>query len=401
LSFVLAAYIVLVVYPEQFRPLIELPSGGGKANPSVVKPEQPPPKPRLEVEELGECRVATGRSVSVPVVVHRRDFKGPVRITCTDSLLPHGVSVSCVTLAEGDDRTTVQLDAELKARPTAGQKRVEITLDALDSAGKVVASKTAKLLFSVLYLPEGFTNIGDETEEDSKEVRYYRKIKFIRDGADIPFVLVWQKPGAEPREGAPKLPTFYIMENKVSLGQFRRFAEKNPKLIKERKWERKGGADGLPVMEVTVSEAYTFAREWMKGNLPTKQQWDWAAGRYENPRTAEGPYEGKWSDDRKNIAVKLKAPMLLEDAKGDVSEPYGCKNMSGNGEEWTRTLLGGGFVPITDRKPEFDDGVVLRGCRYDAPRPLRYEDLKADPPAGKQYTETSEQIGFRVVIETP
>jgi len=79
----------------------------------------------------------------------------------------------------------------------------------------------------------------------------------------------------------------------------------------------------------------------------------------------------------------LKAPLRIGDAKADIS-PYGCRDMFGNGFEWTRHEPG-------------DRSVKLRGQTFKAETPLLFEDEK-EPPFAWPYNGSNNDIGFRVVI---
>src|SRR5262249_39265254 len=135
--------------------------------------------------------------------------------------------------------------------------------------------------------------------------------------------------------------------------------------------------DDLPVMCVTVTDALRFAR-WMDGDLPSTSQWDKASGLYElegEPRDGEGPFEGPWAKNNKNqIAVQrgMEGPMPVGQASKDVAKPYKCRDMAGNGREWTHSLtdvLNHARVTLESQLVE-DERVILRGRGYDVPEPL-------------------------------
>ena len=220
-----------------------------------------------------------------------------------------------------------------------------------------------------------------------------------------------------PKKKGPRTtqPTFYIMQDKVSLGQFRKFAavQKN-RISKDRKWEANTAAkDDWPALNVKGEDAYKFA-QWLSernGHLPSVEQWDKAAGAYENPLPGEGPYQGKWAERKKlkdpGIAIgrRLNPPRPLHETTGDVSAPYGCRNMAGNGYEWTRTLaFGGRHVQPPPAELKDTDRVILRGSWWGNESPLRYSDLIEDLQPSSSYRdpapETRPKIGFRVVMET-
>jgi len=75
--------------------------------------------------------------------------------------------------------------------------------------------------------------------------------------------------------------------------------------------------------------------------------------------------------------------------------------MSGNGQEWTRTLTSGNqTVPFENPGPL--DLVHLRAGGYKAPEPFCFVDLENKPTsrlADCKYLKTLPDLGFRVVIE--
>src|SRR5262249_37421786 len=140
-------------------------------------------------------------------------------------------------------------------------------------------------------------------------------------------------------------------------------------------WEaKKGGGkkgpefDGYPVLGLSGRDAAAFARLSLRGALPSVDQWDKAAGRFEKPRPWEGPYKGNWKEGRKDIGIgrPLQGPIPLAEATGDVSEAYGCKNMAANGYEWTSTPSMAG-----DRNV-----LILRSRSYTHELPLSYEIIE-------------------------
>jgi serine/threonine protein kinase len=226
-----------------------------------------------------------------------------------------------------------------------------------------------------------------------------RKIYFDKiDVSDqhVRFLLVEKKEKDDPD-------TFYIMENKVWVGLFRPFvlAKKLELDSVEKNWDKFG--DNCPVLGVRANTAYAFASEWLQGNLPTEKQWDKAAGEYEHVR--EGPFAGTWDNndkaknDKLGIAVGLRAPKEVsrKDTK-DIS-PFGCRDMSGNGLEWTRNVFRRGsnsssFLPVDN--PQADDSVAMRSKRYNDPRPFQF---KGEKPLAVTPMTTTPFIGFRVVID--
>ena len=195
---------------------------------------------------------------------------------------------------------------------------------------------------------------------------------------------------------------FYIMQDKVWAGLFRRFAEVKPTPVKNDEWSKFKTNDKPrnPVLGVAVEDAQRFA-QWLGGsraNLPTRDQWDRAAGRFDKG-SALGPFLGQ--GDKNGIAIARTEPREVGTSPQDVSR-HECRDMAGNGSEWTRDVAGlqTRFVPLPNPTP--DDLVCLRGRSYRKSSPLLFEHL--NDPRGLQlencpYLEVSPVIGFRVVIE--
>jgi formylglycine-generating enzyme required for sulfatase activity len=282
---------------------------------------------------------------------------------------------------------------------------------------------------------------------------YYGRLTLnLADGTSIPFVLV-----AGTRAGS--LAPFYIMENKVSNSLFRRFASANPAQARDPHWRRGGRIayaqanrsgelevveidlgtpDGWPVLRCSAEDAAHFA-SWLGGSLPTDSQWDAAAGR--GDRKLSGPFLGEakelipwlrilgptsvpfvanlgitpapqwdWPRQLPLVAVNrpLEGPMPAGTALLDVS-PSGCRDMAGNGYEWTRKVfledVGKRSVPLKD--PQADDAVILRGQGYAQSRPLLFTDLTNEESNyylpryqdREEYLRKAAQTSFRVVLE--
>jgi serine/threonine protein kinase len=217
--------------------------------------------------------------------------------------------------------------------------------------------------------------VGEATQSDREGRRYYEHVRRVLPETNqaSDFLLIPRRDKGDP-------PTFYMMRDKVSVGQFRTFAQRVGLAWKS------DLADDYPAFQVTVSEAQKFA-EWVGGQLPTEEQWDKAAG-LRDPGDREGPYVGRWEQQpRPQIALDLEEPMKVGEAADDRS-PFGCRDMAGNGQEWTRL-------------PEDDSlSVPLRGVKYTDTAPPRYRDWKTRVWGGGKRDEHGRDrpIGFRVVL---
>jgi formylglycine-generating enzyme required for sulfatase activity len=236
--------------------------------------------------------------------------------------------------------------------------------------------------------------------------RYYdRIVRVLSDETPVRFLLVPATPGDD-------LSTFYIMEHKVSNRLFEQFANEQPQSIdKESGWRQGGAMDqkdaGIdnqdwPVFRVSANEAHEFAR-WIGGRLPSIRQWDKAAGLHLES-DSPGPYLASWdSSSKTEIAVNrlLEGPLPVGTASKDVS-PSGCRDMAGNGFEWTRTVIvpAHGYVPREFPDLQEEDMLILRGQSYINDEPLRYDtlrDIKQDQM--QAVDEPRFDVSFRVVID--
>jgi hypothetical protein len=264
---------------------------------------------------------------------------------------------------------------------------------------------------------------GDLVEDSPAGRHYYPRLARVVGGQKVVVVAVPQKAPTDPR-------TFYAMENKVWNDLYAAFMADTPRstaLLQKYSsrpgcdrlvrgdW-RKGGwsprfnpdrekepffgvegstADGrpkglMPVFRVTVTEAHCFA-EWLDGRLPTRQQCGKAAGRDEDARP--GPFDGD-PKDLEGLALGLTdGPWPVDRGQRDLSR-YGCRQMAGNGLEWTRDLNDGTEVPLKEML--LAPSVWLEGKSYLSREPLTFPMMDR---AAKRCTEADPEVSFRIVLE--
>jgi serine/threonine protein kinase len=211
-------------------------------------------------------------------------------------------------------------------------------------------------------------------------------------------------PRAHPGDPA----SFYIMEDKVWNALFVRFIRERPTSVGDNPhWQSIAGGKPLPeaearlpAMRISALEAHLCAA-WLGGRLPKCDQWDKAAG-LRDPGGRSGPFVGSGgAGNTTGIAVgrggEDQGPLPVGSSPRDVS-PFGCHDMAGNGQEWTRnSMTHGRLMPLDRWAP---DGIILRGQSYRAQAPLLFDDLKS-PDRGDSALigDATDDIGFRVVIE--
>jgi serine/threonine protein kinase len=359
-ALVLAGGVVAVVWA--------LRSGTGPPKPTAPAPA--PQSPSLREAQPGGVYQATFEAE------RPAGFDGPFQLRFRG---PPTVQIEPVTVPAGASsaEATVRIDAA--AEP--GEVVVVIEADADGRAAQSVEWPLTIRKAGKPWLPPKFQPVGDAVETDAAGRTFYRRI-FTEPapGLKAVFVLVPQKKGLTNAE-----PTFYLLENKVANALYAAFPGA----------DKAQPRDQLPVMGKTASEAAAFA-EWLGGRLPTARQLDKAAG-FSERGGRRGP-----APDGADVAVKRRGRGPRPVTEGDDVSPSGARDLSGNGWELTRTLLGGGdFDP--SRPPPADALVVLRGKTFTAPTPLTYAELDEQQDRRNAITQyfaaSNPYTGFRVAIE--
>jgi hypothetical protein len=267
------------------------------------------------------------------------------------------------------------------------------------------------------YLPPGWKKAENAKLVFAEDrAVYYDRILVCQDKLKVPFVFI-------PADRRHELSDpFYIMENKVSIDEYKAFFDQRSKSLTFKNWIPPWDDGAFPATRVPVDDAHEFAR-WLVGAghgfLPRDRQWDKAAGAYE-PNHGDGPFHGHWDENNNprspqpRIAVNRaeQGPMHCSEATDDVSL-MGVHDMAGNGSEWTRRassridFQNSADVPLASRdKSSYD--VLLRGHSFRLPRPLMFKHLldpnDPDYPGMAPYLtdpvdKTPEDTGFRVVLE--
>jgi serine/threonine protein kinase len=240
-------------------------------------------------------------------------------------------------------------------------------------------------------LPDGCVAAEGAKLERIDDRAFYDKIdKALDDGTRVRFVLI-------PR-GKDNPETFYIMQTKIPVSLFRKFAGAYASRLRDTQWEKLSSnkTEDNPVMGVVWDDARLCAA-WLGGALPTEEQWKYAAGYY-NVSRGEGPFLQPYNPEEPKtwVAVKRrdKGPAPGGSFANDTS-PLGVNDMSGNGKEWTND-----FLTLSDTsKREAGPGaaVVVCGHSYTDSRPLLYTDLQF--PDSLPRNQADPETGFRVVIK--
>jgi hypothetical protein len=345
--------------------------------------------------------------------VDRKRFDGLIRLTSAPD--SHGVSLSGFIDPESDNA-----DVSVRAEPYADLGEVLLEVRA-EAEGHEPRDFTAPLTVEPAYWRSDYRRAPDAVVvQDVKNRKHYSAIDVVRGDIKVRFVLVVQDP-AKDVKAIEDMPTFYIMCDKVWNELYGRFAAADPTKAGET-WKQGGqkviagemkdvgNDDGqLPALRMTVEEAYHCAR-WLGGNLPTTQQWDKASGYYRKDR-GKGPFrvpDGRierpkgydWKPGEIAINRTKEGPMHVGEATCDESL-YLCRDMAGNGCEWTRDLANDSNRPFPLQFASKLDAMVLRGKRYVAEQPWTFKNVDNWIIGGEvgNYLKPEPVFGFRVVIE--
>jgi hypothetical protein len=352
--------------------------------------------PRLQSIEMKSVQVDTGRSQDLIIPIHRENFGGPVRLFPEEELPMVHIEAEAL---EGGESVKVSIHVEDGAKP--GTQRVHLQTDNEKLDVKIEFGLT------ILYVPKDFEAMGSEMEEDDSGVKYYKQIRRPLSGkSPIEFLLVPHKKQYWRTDagGHDDPTTFYISRFKISREQFRFFAEVNPEKVRNGNWKKHADDDDqMPIRNVAVTDANAFA-VWLGGRLPSCVQWDKAAGRY-HPSRGEGPYQGHWDKKKKlRIAVGLHNPFPNGSPKteDDISV-YGCRDMAGNGSEWTDDTRRGNKAHLMQEFASLDENVYLRGWSFEQPQPPSFAETSDEERSGQIRSEkfhlTADDLGFRVVLK--
>jgi hypothetical protein len=269
------------------------------------------------------------------------------------------------------------------------------------------------------WLPDGFDRYEDAETVVKKvyDKDCYSRIRYGKLEGVVPLVFILIE-----HDSRQNLPAFYVLRDKVSREQFAaalpRLRELLPKFVVrkldegqpwsnvKRRWEQTWLRNGIrdpkyPATDVTPTEAHCFAQCLGPAcRLPTGKEWDKSGGRYDGQ---EAPFDlSLWHQKGPALDMAIHLPKgqfrNVGECKEDVSF-FRCRDMGGNGFEWTCDVLDkeSEHVPLPDPGPGY--WVHRRGQRPNAPEPFLFP--KEPTPLLWAYGESSDDIGFRVVLPIP
>lgn len=174
---------------------------------------------------------------------------------------------------------------------------------------------------------------------------------------------------------------FYISETKITNRQYAK-------------------GDDAPVTNVRATDAQAFAKSVFGGTLPSAEEWDLAAGFYDQQGHAGPtlPPGAAWIN-------RPAAGPVRRTGASDVNR-FGLVDMAGNGREWTRTILLGEGDNKTSNVEALADTqkVVLRGRNFALDRPLTFKMLEVErtvQPLTAPANRPSPFTSFRVMLKVP
>ena len=351
----LAFLAVVVLVVGGFAAWLIFFSGGAAAAPASIALVAPAP-----------LVLHPGEKKTVRFQVERKNCPDPVALTAT---APPHVTVRDATIPAGADA----VDVEVEAAPDADKGESKIHFHA--AVGRLGGD--AELPITILnavpaFLPSGFRPVGEA-------------------GDGLYPGLVTDRPGVPPTEfvllrpkGPGDPPPFYLMKTKASNALAAALGAAG----------LKPGDAALPALGLTAAQARELANQLAPGlgRLPTKEQYDRAAGFARR----------EWPAPHHAAVGRIdEGPLPVDDPADDDATPEGVRDLFGNGTELTRDLLKEGTVPPAVPKP--DSLVVLRGWSFASPRAMTYDDLQYQQniPQVQYERAKSPYTGFRVVIEPP
>ena len=347
--------------------------------------------PALLVRDLS---VMAGESVTFDI--HVANIDGLASVSISDA--PAGVTFQVDEQAAAGHAVLGRVTADLAAQTATHEVTMRASVDGVE------LERTVKLSVRAMppWLPAGFEPAADaEIVAVTFDGKTYWSGIVPSSATDCLFLLIRRNRESDPA-------TFYMMENKVSNLQFATFAEQHPERVMYEEWQevrrppgvnfRAADQPQLPVLNVRFDDARRFADSF-GGLLPTGEQWDKAAGLNDHQNDQLGPFLPDWNsaDHPDGIAIGRdgQGPVAVGESTHDVS-PMGCRDMAGNGKEWTRDVR----MWDSSGAPTPFQLVFLRGRDYQASTPLQYFHLLPEEVSDTEDpADVYPNIGFRVVVE--
>lgn len=376
---------------------------------AVVPAIIPSPRPTVKLEsptDTVELAPATTSRFSVHLVNGLRE--GFVCELRSDAL-PERTTATIVD-AGPPDWITVECSADVVG---PGTREGELTIVARSRTAdefEIATTVAVRVAAPNVLLPEAATPHGDEIV-DTKEGLFYKEIDVRapsppseHDNWQMRFLLVT----ADDAEFGGARRPYYIMRDKVSVDQFLEFLRnRRPDEFADRRstcfgqLETEAQVNGcqfqpesfgsLPAFNVSIGEAVEYCElltetlgDGFRARVPSTVEWDTAFGLYRMKRRSSlQQVPENWADDgpfgeKDEVAIGRCLPRPVNFPLADRTA-YGCRNMGGNGVEWTRD-------------------VALQAMTIDDPKHVR-DELVPICVRGRPHSHAGEPWGWRDLVD--
>ena len=301
--------------------------------------------------------MCAGEDAAVTLHVDRLNFNAPIRLTFKG--LPDGVTLHDIVMDSDKTTLSAKVTATIDATPCTRTVTVTATTEGKPQEETFVITVTKSSL--VFRREQGWLKTPDaKLVWDTKGNSYYDKIDVERKGEDgkvmlFRFHFILCKPG-----DVKDLSPFYIMQKQGVRSSVPAFFAATGKLkdktweVKELTWDQPGDVRGdYPQPRATGIERKSGGRLSFcpLAKRPFTNHGPVGIRRQVGSKCHAVTDRSRPKKDNKqqlNIAVNRddKGPMKCGEASDDES-PFGCRDMSGNGLDWTRNLdEGARMVPL-------------------------------------------------------
>ena len=238
----------------------------------------------------------------------------------TDSSRRQGAADALAELQRPEAREYLAEQAREEGQP-------EAALAAVLALGKVADRATLNRMWpqlgpTIRLLHGGLGRAGGELR---------KRILLVLERLGFPLVFIPAGEFVMGEDQSIHLGDYWIGKYPVTNAQFERFVNETKYQCKQ-DWrsEFTPGKERHPVVNVTWHDALAFCK-WAGVTLPSEAEWEKAA------RGTDGltyPWGNQWDAGRCNVAELGTTPV---DQYPNGMSPYGCYDMVGNAQEWTRS----------------------------------------------------------------
>ncbi|RUL84232.1 SUMF1/EgtB/PvdO family nonheme iron enzyme [Tautonia sociabilis] len=251
-------------------------------------------------------------------------------------------------------------------------------------------------------LPPGFSPAEDAEQHASG---WPTRIVCERDGSTMVLVpagsyLMGRDDGLPTERPAHRvgLPSFYIDEHEVTVGQYLRYREAMARrgespLPAPEELSRLSLGEAHPVVMISAREALRYA-EWTGKSLPTEAQWEAAARGPEGLIRPWGPSAAPWGDRRPRRSVDPVA------SYPEDRSPVGAFDLAANAWEWTADWFDGDVYAPRAGRVLFNPGGPARPTSTPARQTVRgsSEDHDVTHRIGQRTDTRLPYLGFRCAL---